>query len=314
MIWMMLAACGQYVDAEDALVGSTTDGTNSANIDATVELPDRSEMSAATSLQHYGQTAVMNIHTTWESVAIAQSDGSESSAEMRLVEYTEILESIEARVVLADALANLAAVDPDTLESGDEQLAYWMNTYNIWVVQAILDRLVEDPSYAGVESDDFIIFTTSYVQVGEYSLTPNQIEHGIIRGDDYAWENYFIDQDELLAQAQQWHESLWGGGTLDARIHTGLNCASRSCPDIIGGAFRAETLDEDLDAMAAAFVNNDAKGAGPSGISQLFSWYRGDFEADYGSGMAFITAHRDGGISDVDLDNTLNYDWRLNGR
>ena len=308
MIWMMHAACGQYIDAGETLV----DG--SEVIDVSVELPDRSEMNYATTLQHYSQSALMGTHTSWESVSLLQNDGSESSAEMRMVEYSELLNSIEAQVVLADALANLAAVDPSTLESADEQLAYWMNVYNLWVVQAILDRLRSDPSYVGVESDDFLIFTTAYVQVGEFSLTPNQIEHAIIRGDDYAWENYFIDQPELLDQAQRWNADLWGGEALDARIHAGLNCASRSCPDLIAGAFRAETLDADLDALAAAFVNNPTKGAGPSGISTLFSWYGADFEADYGSREAFIEAHRDGGTDGVNMDSSLFYDWRLNGR
>ena len=101
---------------------------------------------------------------------------------------------------------------------------------------------------------------------------------------------------------------------VDARIHAGINCASRSCPDIIAGAFRAETLDADLDTLAAAFVNNSAKGVSADGISQLFSWYGGDFEADYGSNEAFIEAFRDGGTAGVNMDGRLNYDWRLNGR
>ena len=217
-------------------------------------------------------------------------------------------------MVLADALANLAAVDPDALVSPEERLAYWMNTYNLWVVQAILDKLVDDPGYIGIESDNFVIFSTAYVQVGDVALTPNQLEHGVIRGDEYAWDNYFPEQEALLEQAQQWHESLWEGGTVDARIHAGLNCASRSCPDILGGAFRAERLDADLNALAAAFVNNPAKGASSAGISQLFSWYGDDFEADYGSVEAFISAHRDAGLDGVDLTARLSYDWRLNGR
>lgn len=306
MLLMTLVACGQYVDAGEAMAGRT--------IEASVELPDRSEMSIATTLRHYSQAALLEEHTSWEDVEIEMADGSLAAAEMRMVAYSELLDSIEAQVVLADALANLAAVDPSSLVSTEERLAYWMNTYNLWVVQAILDKLVDEPGYVGIESDNFAIFSTAYVQVSGYALTPNQIEHGIIRGDDYAWENYFSESDDLLAQAQQWHETLWDGGTVDARIHTGLNCASRSCPDIIGGAFRADQLDADLDALAAAFVNNPTKGAGGDGISQLFSWYSADFEADSGSVEAFIAAHRGDGIDGVDLTTRLNYDWRLNGR
>ena len=101
---------------------------------------------------------------------------------------------------------------------------------------------------------------------------------------------------------------------MDARIHVGLNCASRSCPDIIAGAFRAETLDEDLDALAVVFANNEGKGASASGVSYLFSWYAADFDAHYGSVSAFLDAYREGGSSGVNLDGRLYYDWRLNGR
>ena len=55
MLWMTLTACGQYVDAGEALTGGT--------ITASVELPDRSELSGATTLRHYSQAALMAEHT-----------------------------------------------------------------------------------------------------------------------------------------------------------------------------------------------------------------------------------------------------------
>ncbi len=305
MILPLLIGCGQYLEADQALNSSTAAG---------IDLPDRSELAAATTLLHYSQSALLAAHTSEEEVDIEYISGESTTAALRLVEYSEIIDSIEAQVVLADALANLAAVDPSALASHNEQLAFWLNLYNLWVVQGVVDSLINTPDWDGASTDSFALFTTAYAQVDGYELTFNQLEHGIIRGNDYAWKNYFTDQPELLAAAQAWHASLWEGVPFDARIHVGLNCASRSCPDQPSGAFRAATLDEDLDALAAAFVNNDARGAGPDGISQLFSWYGGDFETTFGSPASFIETYRDGGLSGVDMDTYLNYDWRLNGR
>ncbi len=297
MILLLLAACGQFVPAEQALTDASTD-----TIAADVELATRVELVQAERLAHYAQDGLLRYHT---------ADVQWGGGAARGVDYDGILASAEARVTLADALANLGAVDPSALADRGERLAFWMNQYNVWVVQGIVTTLQADPDYPGVESDGWALFNTAFVQAGGLELTLNQVEHCVIRGDPQSFELY-VEDPALADQLWAWHDELWDGGVVDARIHVGINCASVGCPDITAGAWQPETLDADLDAAAARFLAHPGKGAGPDGISTLFSWFAGDFEASHGGAAAFIDQHRAGGTSGVTLDSYLPYDWALN--
>ena len=232
---------------------------------------------------------------------------------VRAVDYTSLITEPEARLALTDSLSHLASIDPSNLDSGDERLAFWLNLYNAWVIGAAVDAIDADPSWGGVSEpkETFALFGLPIVQVGGVSLSLNMSEHGVIRGDDYAFENY-VDDPDVAALAALWHEELWAERDLDARIHVGLNCASLGCPDILAGAFQGDEVWTQLDAAAAAFVSHPGKGAGPDGISQLFSWFRADFERSHGSAQGFVSSYRTGGDADVDYDSSLDYSWELN--
>lgn len=193
------------------------------------------------------------------------------------------------------------------LGDADERLAFWLNTYNAWALWAVAEKVAENPDY-DVESDGWLLFSTKFVTVAGYTLTPNDIEHGVIRG----FEDQPYGDDALAEQAELWHEELWGGQAIDGRLHMGLNCASASCPDVPPGAFQGPRIWDQLDAMATAFVDNAGKGAGPDGISTLFSWFSGDFSGSFGSVEAFVGAYRTDGDADVDYATYLAYDWSLN--
>lgn len=312
MIWLSLIACGQLVSAPEALQGAD-------NISATVDLAGIEELEGATRLEYYALHGLLDYH-------VKESDW--SGGAIRLVDYEAMLASAEARVAVADVLTYLATVDPSALESREERLAYWLNTYNAWTLQGVLSQLAEDPDWIGVESSTwdgeetgvtFAMFNVTYVAVGDELFTLNAIEHGIIRGDPYALGelegfedvDYFGGDAEQIAQAKAWHEELWGGDPVDARIHMALNCASYGCPDIGDFAWRGATIDADLTAAAARFLQHPGKGAGPDGISSLFSWFRGDFEGSHGSAQGFIEAYRED-TGDVNYDAFLDYSWQLN--
>ena len=61
------------------------------------------------------------------------------------------------------------------------------------------------------------------------------------------------------------------------------------------------------------FVHDPERGAGPAGISSLFTWFEADFIASFGSPREFIERHRED-VSDVAFGETLAYDWTLNTR
>ena len=106
----------------------------------------------------------------------------------------------------------------------------------------------------------------------------------------------------------------------DPRVHYSVNCASYGCPNIGTKAWRAETLDADLDAAARAYINH-ARGVAVSGngalkVSSIYSW----FKADFGGTDAGLTAHFKA-YAGPELAKVLDagatvagddYDWSLN--
>lgn len=294
---LSLIGCGQFVPAGEALSAA---GSTPANVDITT----RDALSDATYLGHYTLDGLMRSHT---------SDVSWGGGTARGVYYQELVDSPAAQVALSDTLANLASVDPSALESPDERYAFWLNVYNAWTIKAVVDELAADSAYASVSKDEWAMFNVAFAQVGGVQLSLNQIEHGVMRADPASMELYFAEQPELEQQVLTWHEELWEGAPIDARLHVGVNCASVGCPDILDGAFQAATVHETLDAQATRFVNHPGKGAGPNGVSQLFSWFRADFQASHGGVREFVRQYRDGGDADVNYDASLEYDWALNG-
>lgn len=264
----------------------------------TAALPTGSDLSDATALRHFGLDAVLRLQTVEE----ADGDGV-----YRLVDYEGIVASAEASGTLAAYLSGLATVDPSELTSRQERLAYWLNAYNGWVLYGVAAKYAENPDY-DVESDGWLLFTTPFVEVAGLTLTPNDVEHGILRG----WADQVYVDDATAEQARLWNEELWGGEAPDARLHMGLNCASWSCPNVPPGAFQGARIDAQLDALAVVFVDNPDKGAGPAGISTLFSWFGGDFAATFGSTEAFLETYRTEGLDGVDTATFLPYDWSLN--
>jgi hypothetical protein len=128
--------------------------------------------------------------------------------------------------------------------------------------------------------------------------------HASVSGlDDAAWATY-----------QARHEGIFGQGAVDPRIHVGLNCGALSCPSLPTEAFTGENVQALLEDRAQVFVHDPDKGAGPQGISMLFSWFQADFEGGPdGSARGFIQARREDS-AEVDFDSLLPYDWTLNGR
>ncbi|MFT4693592.1 MAG: hypothetical protein ACI8TE_000482 [Francisella sp.] len=83
------------------------------------------------------------------------------------------------------------------------------------------------------------------------SLTLNDMEHRIIR-------------------------PIWK----DPRIHSAVNCASFSCPNISVEAYNGNVIDKQLNTSFSAWVNSH-KGVVLTNskiyLSQIFSWYGSDF-------------------------------------
>lgn len=107
----------------------------------------------------------------------------------------------------------------------------------------------------------------------------------------------------------------------DPRVHYAVNCASVGCPNLRPRAWRAASLEADLDDAARAFVNHprgvSVLADGRLRVSSIYQWFREDFGGNEAGVIAHLRQHaapplaaqlaQAGSIAGHD------YDWALNG-
>ena len=161
-----------------------------------------------------------------------------------------------------DAVADaVERFDARTLDSDAERLAFWLNAYNVKLVERVLEAGIPD----NIEAHGFDAFFKSPVRVAGHDVTLDQIEHVILRRQDgpAALEALAVDR-------------------LDPRIHVGLNCGAVSCPRLRPRALTAANVHTELDRAMRDFVNSPshflADGDGFV-LSSLLDWFGSDFDA-----------------------------------
>ncbi len=176
--------------------------------------------------------------------------------------------------------------------SHNEQFAFYINAYNAWTIKLILS------GYPGVKSiKEFgSIFKSPWkkklARIDGDMVTLDHIEHGILR------PNY-----------------------KDPLVHFAINCASKGCPPLRSEPYRGDVLDQQLDEMARAFIN-DPRHNRLEGkklyVSSIFKWFKEDFNDDI---VGFFQEYAQGDLKKK-LDSSreeikveyLSYDWSLNGK
>lgn len=197
---------------------------------------------------------------------------------------------------LADIIAGLAAEPVSSLNRG-EQRTYWINLYNAVTLKVVLDHYPVASIHAIDLSGDLISdgpWKAPLVTIEDEALTLNDIEHRILR-------------------------PIWP----DARIHYAVNCAAIGCPNLRAEAWRPWTLEADLDAAAAAYINH------PRGVrvgrcnnqpvltvSKIYDWYAEDFGGTEVAVLAHFRRYAKGETAKavaqyIEIHDTA-YDWALN--
>lgn len=172
--------------------------------------------------------------------------------------------------------------DPSKFGSRDEALAYWINAYNAYTIYAVTER----PAMRSViDAKTNFFYFTEYVLGGE-SMSLYSLENDIVR--------------------PEFKEPL---------VHMALNCASVGCPELPAEAFLPATLQAQLANEATEFCAHPDKvrvKAGKVEVSQIFEFYRDDFEAD-GGPVGFCRKWGRDDLPDGDL-SYIPYDWSLNAQ
>jgi len=199
-------------------------------------------------------------------------------------------------VALDKLRRRMAEVDVARLPKPD-QLAYWINLYNISVVDTVVDGYPVE-SIRDLSTDPFIrlnVFKKETVPVKGGNLSLDTIENEKIRA-----------------------------GFKDPRIHFAINCAAASCPPIRYEPYVGQRLNEQLDDQTRNFLN------GPLGVklqrdgdnlvvhaTKILDWFGDDFDQWGGGKVNFIRRYlppekqKSFGAGKVKFKYD-DYDWKLN--
>jgi hypothetical protein len=179
---------------------------------------------------------------------------------------------------------------PQKSWSKDEKLAYWINAYNAFTLELILNNYPVK-SIKDIGATIKIPFVNTpwdikFIHIGDEEYDLNNLEHGIIR--------------------KEFNEP---------RIHFALVCAAVSCPKLQNRAYLPEKLDEQLTKAAKEFLSNTMKNefesADRASLSKLFNWYGGDFTKEMNL-IEYINQYSKIKLNKQAEIDWMDYDWALN--
>ncbi|MGA1789890.1 MAG: glycoside hydrolase family 15 protein [bacterium] len=206
---------------------------------------------------------------------------------------------------------NLKSLDLDSLKDRKERLAFWINLYNAIVIHGVIELGIRD-SVKEVRN----FFRVIHYQIGKSLFSPDDIEHGILRGNrrpPNAIFKLFKGRDRRLKQVIS---------PIEPRVHFALVCASSSCPPI--EVYTAENLDAELAIAAETFLNSGGviidRERNRVSLSRIFKWYAEDFGKTQSERLRFVSRYlhndKDKGFLQEKGDTVTidfqDYDWRLN--
>lgn len=213
------------------------------------------------------------------------------------VDYGRWKASSADRAALGGYIEALAAARPSTMQR-NAAFAYWANLYNAITLKVILDRYpvasIRDIKSDGLFDPKAYVgpWRTKRVTVEGKPLSLDDIEHDIMRPT-----------------------------FKDPRVHYSVNCASIGCPNLPLAAWRAASLDADLDAAARAFVNHrrgvEVMPGNTLRVSSIYKWFRDDFGPDDAAVIAHLKCYAAPELAvklaTVTAIGEDHYDWSLNG-
>jgi len=187
-------------------------------------------------------------------------------------------------------LNDLKHIAPQQLPTPNHRLVFWINTYNAFAIQGIIDGY--SPS---TFSGRYTYFIAQDYIVGNEPLNLYDLER------------------KILIPAFQ-----------EPRIHFAIVCASQSCPTLQSWAYTPENIDQQLTFSARQFINDPSRNHFDrqqkiAYLSQIFDWFQEDFSNHTGSLLNYVAQFVTDEKLAQDLRNTpytiefLEYDWGLNG-
>jgi hypothetical protein len=181
-------------------------------------------------------------------------------------------------------LINLAASLQVNVNDSNTYRAFWINVYNLTVIHSVIANY---PVNSPLSIPGF--FDKETHLVSGKNITLNDIENKLLRGQF----------------------------NFDPKFHFVLVCGGVGCPPIINKAYMPDSIEEQLEKQTLLSINN------PEFIkinhkkkrvqfSQIFEWYKSDFESGNKSLIDFINLYMKEPISSKYKSSYYPYDWSLN--
>lgn len=180
----------------------------------------------------------------------------------------------------------LATTSPEKSWSVNKQKAFWINAYNAYTIQLILDNFPLK-SITKIKKKGKTAWNIPFAKVGNEVYTLDHIEHKILRKEVF-----------------------------DPKIHVGVNCASISCPKLANIAFTEENIEAELTRLMKEFINDASKNKLSEKkvqISSIFDWFKDDFSKN-GSVIDYVNTFSEMKINSNAKITYLKYDWSLNSK
>ncbi len=197
---------------------------------------------------------------------------------------------IQKNNLLYDKINEIENKNLESFSSKEQELAFWLNTYNLLVLKGVLHKLYKNPSWNGTTNffSRLLFFVVQKFKVGNKKLSLYTIENKILRAK-----------------------------FKDPRIHFAINCASSSCPVLPSLLFTQENVNQVLDQVTENFINNNKNVSIDEqnnivSVNTIFKWYQDDFR-EQGGILQFIEKYRHffPNLSNPKL-LFFKYDWTLN--
>lgn len=173
----------------------------------------------------------------------------------------------------------------------NEQFAFYINAYNAWTIKLILS------GYPGIDS---------IKDLGSVLKSP--------------WKKKIVRIDGDIVTLDHIEHKILRPRYKDPRVHFAINCASKSCPPLISEPYNGAVLEQQLDAVVKAFLNDTKRNRLEGNTlyaSKIFKWFKDDFNKDI---IGFFLKYTEGSFKkDLEANRNkikikfLDYDWSLNG-
>jgi hypothetical protein len=138
---------------------------------------------------------------------------------------------------LGKYMDQLANTDPEMLSSDEDKLAFWINAYNAYTLQFVVEEYplesINDLHWGGLYLGTLLgatVWDDEKIVIDGTKLSLNNIEHDIAR--------------------KKFNEK---------RIHFAMVCSSVSCPSLRDEAYEGYKLDEQLNDQAIEFLRMKQK-------------------------------------------------------